>query len=95
MKNKKREVTLRYVVSGAVTVELPTNWDKMTDNEKGIWANVKLEVLHENNLSEIVDSLKDGLDDAPQCEAIEDNDNDYNPLVPYSSLWKCYRNEED
>ena len=87
----KEQITIRYIVSGAVNVDKPAGFDTMSDNEKAIWTNDYLESLDSDIILESV--IDNARNEAPQTESIEDNENDYEPLIPYTDLWKAYRNE--
>ena len=80
---------LRFVKAGHITVEAPKKWAEMDDSSKSIWANEQLENI---DTSDLYDSLRD--DEDCFCEAIENVENGYTADVPYTTLWKAYRNEE-
>ena len=81
-----KTVCLRFVKAGSVNVEVPNNWDKMTDTEKKDWANEELE----NTDTELLyDSLRN--DEDKICEAIENVENGYSYEVPPTDLWKAYK----
>ncbi len=87
---KAKSVCLRFVKAGHITVDTPRGWEKMSDNEKGIWANEQLE---NTDSEDLYDSLRD--DEDTFCEAIENVENGYTADVPYTTLWSAYRSEID
>jgi hypothetical protein len=83
---KAKAVCLRFVKAGSVTVEVPNNWDKMTDTEKREWADEELE----NTDTELLyDSLRN--DEDKVCEAIENVEDGYTHEIPPTDLWKAYK----
>ena len=85
---KAKNLCLRFVKAGSINVEAPRDWEKMTDAEKSMWANVHLETVDTEELYESLRSDEDCF-----CEAIENVENGYTADVPYTTLWSAYRNE--